>query len=394
MLYLTVALARGNRKPTPGDVRLTVAVLVLGTLGYLIPGELKWGLGRFLLESAAALPLLWRQRFPIEASLASGAVTLLITAIVHPAQPFPYAVLVCDYTIGSELRGVARNLMIALFLTGNVVAEILHKQLGHPEDFFITFFLSSSAILLGVLASTQRAYTRVLEERAAVLEKDRESALQKAAAEERARIARDMHDVVGHAVALMVVQAEAGPLYLRSQPDKAEAAFDAISVAGRDALAQLRRLLGVLKVEGDSTAARAPQPTLGSLPELVDRVRQGGLDVAFSETGTSLPLAGDAETAVFRLVQEALTNTIKHAGATRAEVLLEWASDGLRIAVSDNGRGAQSVSRGDPDELSGSGGHGLIGLRERLAAVGGTLSVEPSTPGSGFTLAARIPAGA
>jgi signal transduction histidine kinase len=192
----------------------------------------------------------------------------------------------------------------------------------------------------------------------------------------------------------MVVQAEAGPLYLTSQPEKAEAAFDAISLAGRDALAQLRRLLGVLKVEGDSASVRAPQPTLGSLPELLERVRQGGLEIAFSETGTSLPLPGDAETAVFRLVQEALTNTIKHADASRAEIALDWTEEGLHVAVSDNGRGAPAVSSGDTDALTQGGGHGLIGLRERLAAVGGTLSISPTVSGSGFTLTARIPAGA
>jgi signal transduction histidine kinase len=357
--------------------------------------NIRFGTGRYLLEASSALPLLWRRRHPLPVACLTGTITLIITATVHPAQPFPYAVLVANYTIGSELGGLIRRVMIVVFLTGDVVAEFLHGQQSRADDYFITFLTSITAMMLGVLTQTQRAYAQAHEDRAAALERDREGEIARAAAAERARIARDMHDVVGHAVALMVVQAEAGPLYLHSEPAKAEAAFDAISATGRDAMSQLRRLLGVLKPEDEAGAAeaakRAPQPTLAMLDELVEHVRAGGLAVALTSAGTPIPLPADAETAAYRVVQEALTNTLKHADASCSDVHLEWSGNALRVTVADDGRGcARDTARG---ERGPSTGHGLVGLRERLAAVGGTLGFPaPRTGSSGFTLTAVIPA--
>jgi signal transduction histidine kinase len=205
---------------------------------------------------------------------------------------------------------------------------------------------------------------------------------------ERARIARDMHDVVGHAVALMVVQAEAGPLLVRTKPERAEAAFEAISAAGRDAMAQLRGLLGTLHRDRDGgrDGGREPLPTLADLDDLVHRVRKAGLQVRLEQTGTATPLSPGAETAAYRVVQEALTNTLKHARASRAEVRLRWAPTALEITVADNGRGVA-------DGAADGGGHGLTGLRERLAPVGGALSWTSPPDTGGFALTAVIPSG-
>jgi signal transduction histidine kinase len=384
------------RAPLPGDVRLTAAILAIIAFPYAVPVlDIRWGAGRFLLESASALPLMWRRQYPKTAVQLTGTITLAITATIHPAQPFPYAVLAAEYTIGSETRGRARQVLVALFVCGSVLAEVLHGRATNTSDYFLTFLTGITALLLGVLMQTQRAYVTALEERAAAMERDREAEIERAAAAERARIARDMHDVVGHAVALMVVQAEAGPLLVRARPEKAEAAFDAISAAGRDAMAQLRRLLGVLKQE-DGTALRAPQPTLAMLEDLVAGVRHDELAVTLARKGTPFALAADAEAATYRVVQEALTNTLRHAGASRADVL-EWSADALRITVTDDGRGAGSPTAesggGGGDAGAGDGGgHGLVGLRERLAAVGGSLSFPVPAGGIGFTLAAAIPA--
>ena len=360
--------------PRRADVLVVVIVLVLNAGTYLIPGVLPWGPWRFLLESATIVSLLWRETYPVMTALVTGSLTLVVTATVHPAQPFPYAVLVVEYTIGAVLRGRTRATMVAVYMAGNVVAEFLHKQMGNPGDFFITFTLSMTSLFLGVLMQSERDSLSVRADRALRAE--------------RARIARDMHDVVGHAVALMVVQAEAGPLLVRDKPERAEAAFEAISAAGRDAMTQLRGLLGTLHQDAGNrggAAGRDPLPTLADLEDLVHRVRRAGLQVRVEQTGSAAALSSGAETAAYRVVQEALTNTLKHARASRAEVRLAWSPAALEITVADNGRGAAGAS------VEGAG-HGLTGLRERLAPVGGALSWT-SPPGTGgFALTATIPA--
>jgi signal transduction histidine kinase len=385
VLSRTVALAgRGRRSPHPDDVRLTAAVLVGISVPYLVPHGLPWGMWRYFLECASALPLIWRRRYPIPVAMACGGLSLVIAASIKPSQPLAYAPLISLYTIGSECTGRARTVMGILYFLGTVLGEVLHHNGKNGFQLVFSFATSITMFLLGVLMQTQRAYASSLEERARILERDRAAELERAAAAERARIARDMHDVVGHAVALMVVQAEAGPLLVRSKPEKAEAAFDAISEVGRDAMAQLRRLLGVLK-QDDYPAARAPQPTVASIDALVEQVRRGGLEVSLTHSGSPIPLAADAEAAAYRVVQEALTNTIKHAAADKAEVCLDWSADSLGITVVDDGRGVMSGAEAVD-------GQGLVGLRERLAAVGGSLSVRSPLGSSGFALAAYIPA--
>ncbi|MFL6110744.1 MAG: sensor histidine kinase [Catenulispora sp.] len=364
----------GLRPPRRNDLLVTGIILLLNTGGYLLPGVLPWGPGRFALESAAVLPLIWRETYPVYSALVTGAITLTVTTIVHPAQPFPYAVLASQYTIGSALRGRARVAMIGIFTAGNVLAEALHNQLDNPEDFFITFALSLAAIFLGVLMQSERDGSAAAAERAARAE--------------RARIARDMHDVVGHAVALMVVQAEAGPLLVRDRPERAEAAFEAISAAGRDAMTQLRGLLGVLQQDGGGR--RDPLPSLAGLDELVRRVRKAGLHVDVAATGTPTTLSPGAETAAYRVVQEALTNALKHARASRADVRLAWSPQALEITVADDGRGTEH-SAADGGTGPAHHGYGLAGLRERLAPIGGRLSWTSPPGAGGFALTAYIP---
>ncbi|WP_344656616.1 sensor histidine kinase [Catenulispora subtropica] len=375
MLSTAASRIRGFRlrPPRRADVLLTLIILGLNTGGYLLPGVIPFGPWRLALEASAILPLLWRETYPVLSALVVGGMTLLVTSIVHPAQPFPYSVLVTQYTIGSVLRARTRVVMVGLFTAGNILAEILHKQTGNPEDFFVTFTLSLTSISLGLLTQSERDSAEVLADRAA--------------AAERARIARDMHDVVGHAVALMVVQAEAGPLFVRSDPERAETAFDAISAAGRDAMTQLRALLGVL--QRDDADRRDPVPTLAGLDDLVRRVRAAGLPVALEATGTPSALSPGAEAAAYRVVQEALTNTLKHARASRADVLLAWSPEALEITVADDGRGPAHGGAGNSH--GGHGGHGLNGLRERLAPVGGRLSWSSPPDAGGFALTAYIP---
>jgi signal transduction histidine kinase len=193
-----------------------------------------------------------------------------------------------------------------------------------------------------------------------------------------------MHDILAHAVSLMVVQAEAGPVVVRSDPARAEAAFDAIAATGRDAMTQLRRILGVLKEEqGGASSRRLPQPGVAALGELVHQVAEStGLRTKLRVSGEPRPLPADTEVAAYRVVQEALTNTVKHAYASSAVVELDWTEDALTLTVTDDGRGPAAGA---------DGGHGLIGIRERAAACGGVADAGRG-PDGGFRVVVRLPA--
>ena len=234
---------------------------------------------------------------------------------------------------------------------------------------------NTGAYALGTGARARRDRIAMLEERARRLAQAHDAAV----ARERERIAREMHDVLAHSVSLIVVQAEAGPVVVRSDPDKAEAAFDAIAATGRDALGQLRRTLGVLRSDGP---ARQPQPDLDDLPALVDQARRAGLEASLSERGDRRPVPAELALAAYRVVQESLTNTVRHAGARRVRVRLDWRQAALHVEVSDDGHGPA------PD---GHPGHGLVGMRERVTACGGDLRTGVGDGGVGFRVAAALP---
>jgi signal transduction histidine kinase len=203
--------------------------------------------------------------------------------------------------------------------------------------------------------------------------------------DERARIAREMHDVVAHSLSVIVSQAQGGAYVAGSQPERAARALETIAETGREALADMRGLLGVLRADPDAAAPAPedPQPGLADLPELVARVRAAGLPVELTETGTPRRLGAATGLAAYRLVQESLTNTLKHGGpAARAEVRLQWTDEELAVTVTDDGDGPAST---------GAGGQGLVGMRERAAVVGGRAEAGPR-PGGGFAVTARFPA--
>ncbi|MEU8350998.1 sensor histidine kinase, partial [Streptomyces sp. NPDC048845] len=237
---------------------------------------------------------------------------------------------------------------------------------------------------------TRRAYYAQLEERAARLEKEREAQAKMAVAAERARIARELHDVVAHNVSVMVVQADGAAYVLDSSPEQTKQALETISGTGRKALAEMRRLLGVLRTgETTESGEYVPQPDVGQLDDLVEQVRGAGLPVDYQVSGSPRPLASGVELTVYRIVQEALTNTRKHGGPNvGATVRLAYQDGELELLVEDDGRGAQRelYEEGGTDGL----GHGLIGMRERVGMVGGSLDAGPR-PGGGFRISAVLP---
>jgi signal transduction histidine kinase len=202
-----------------------------------------------------------------------------------------------------------------------------------------------------------------------------------AAMGERARIARDLHDVVAHHVSAIAVQAESARLTTEDLPDEGRAHFQAIGQTARDALTEMRRLLGVLREDASAGAARDPQPSLVRLNELVETARAAGTPVRLTLAGTVVTLPPGVDLCAYRILQEALTNVRRHAPGAAVEVLLEYTPDALRLRVSDDGPGAVSP---DLD------GHGLLGMRERAIMVGGTLSAGPAD-GGGFAVEAELP---
>lgn len=235
-----------------------------------------------------------------------------------------------------------------------------------------------------------------VEERAERLERERDAEAQRAVLEERTRIARDLHDVVAHGMSVMVVQAGAARRTLaHDDTDRATEALRNIEATGRGALEEMRRLVGVLRAsatdDGDGSDGsadgagppRLPQPGIGDLDDLVTHCREAGLDVTLRVEGDRRELPSGLELVVYRIAQEALTNTIRHAGPARAEVRLGYGSDHLELGVTDDGRGAATSPRAEP-------GHGLAGMRERVALYGGTITVGPQR-GGGFRVLARLP---
>ncbi|WP_109781651.1 sensor histidine kinase [Streptomyces sp. CG 926] len=331
----------------------------------------------YAMTTAAVLPLAWRRRAPVgvlAAILVIGGIYQV--AVDGPGQPLPYAGLIAFYTVAVQCTSRVRAAVVLASLA--VVALSMRWETGTARELLFTLFVSAAAYALGRLQHTRQAYTAAVEARAVELERVNRIEAEQAAARERARIAREMHDILSHAVSIMIVQAEAGPVAVRRAPERAEAAFEAIAETGRDAMAQLRAMLGVLR--SDEAAPRSPQPGIAGLAELVDRVRAGGLRVSYERTGAVRELPAALEATVHRVVQEALTNVVKHAGAAAADVTLVHGPGTLTVTVTDDGRGPGGAP----------GGHGLIGIRERAAAHGGTAWTGPGPGGRGFSVRVEL----
>jgi signal transduction histidine kinase len=339
-----------------------------------------------------------RRRAPVAAfatAVVAGAWQVLAASVATQGarQPGPIpadiALLILLYTVAAYRP---RRFSVPALLTcigGSLVAALVWLpvpgRVGLAERLFVAVFLfggiSLACWVLGDSMRYRRGYYTALEEKATRLEAEREAQAKVAAAAERARIARELHDVVAHHVSVMVVQADGASYVLRSDPDRAQSALAAVSATGRQALTELRRLLGVLRSEGQQ-AELAPVPGLGELRELLDQARAAGLEVSYTLAGTPRDLPEGAELAAYRVVQESLTNTRKHAGlAATAAVTLSYEHDGVIVQVTDDGMAAPT---GEP------AGHGLAGMRERIEMYGGSVTAG-RLPGGGFRVRAWLP---
>ncbi|MEU3347049.1 sensor histidine kinase [Streptomyces sp. NPDC006700] len=336
-----------------------------------------------------------RRRMPEKMLLLAGAAGAAQLVLDVEAMAADFAMLVIVYTVAAIGARWASRFALAGGLCAATLAQIRWPQhdasaLGNVAIAVFQTVPFALAWVLGDSMRTRRAYFAQLEERAARLEKEREAQAKVAVAAERARIARELHDVVAHNVSVMVVQADGAAYVLDATPDQARKALETISSTGRQALAEMRRLLGVLRTgEHQEGGEYVPQPDVGQIEDLVEQCRGSGLPVDFRIEGTPRPLPSGVELTAYRIVQEALTNTRKHGGPNAgASVRLVYFDDGLGLLVEDDGKGA-------PHELYEEGGadgrgHGLIGMRERIGMVGGTLDAGPR-PGGGFRISALLP---
>ena len=273
-----------------------------------------------------------------------------------------------------------RTLVLALVMVG---ATRLTTGGGGPSTAAAVDGLGLfTPYLLGRFVRRRNAHARSEEARAAAAGRQRERAAPRAAAAERARIARELHDVIAHNVSVMVIQAGGARLVLDTDVDRAEASLRAVEQAGNEALAEMRRLLGLLGE--DEPRALAPQPGLHDLPVLIAGARTAGLDTTLRTDGDALPVSPALDLCAYRVVQEALTNAIKYAAPARADVTVRWRTDQLELEVLDSGGNGTGRAPG--------GGHGLIGMRERVTMHGGTLE-HGRTAAGGFEVRALIPVG-
>jgi len=328
------------------------------------------------------LPLLARRRFPfagpVSVWLVSVALSLVDGRLVVSPRGLFAAGLVAAFLLGNAADALRARVGLGVVLGAS--ALLVYRNPDHTAGELAFVPITFAVGWLAGFALRERAQEAdAAEERAAQAERERETAVRLAAAEERARIARELHDIVAHAVSVMVLQAGA----VRHQlPEGLEErnALEAVEQTGRSALAEMRRLLGAFRRENDDLEL-APQPSLAALGSLVEEVGRAGLPVRLQVEGEPFPLPPAIDLSAYRIVQEGLTNALKHAGAAQAHVLLRYDPGELRIEVRDDGAGAPVG-----DGL----GHGLVGVRERVKIYGGEMTAGPVAEG-GFVLATRLP---
>lgn len=372
-----------SRHPFVADGVIALCLLVVGVRTVVA--------GDFVLTRVFAVllctPLVLRRRYPLAVFgfLCAAAMAQWVLGSLLVADA---ALLVALYTVAAHC---GRRLALAAagvleVGVGLAVAQWWHQARGVPSFVFLTG-MAVAAFVLGVNMRTRRAYLTSLVDRAVRAEHERDQQSQIAAAGERARIAREMHDIIAHNLSVMIALADGADFAVRAGSPRAQEAAAQVSATGRQALAEMHRLLGVLR-GGEPAVSRAPQPGIAQLDDLVAQVRSAGLPTSLTVSGQPFGLPSTAQLAVYRVVQEALTNVLKHADApTEAGVRLSYVEPSLKLVVWDDGR------TGDRTAADATPGHGLAGMRERAAMFGGEVLAGPRA-GGGWQVSVRLDVGA
>lgn len=373
-----------RRHPLLADTVLMLGVVLLVGFRRAEPGELRHV--PLLLGVLLVLPLIWRRHAPLTVFGVMAAVAA-VQWLVARAEIADVALLIALYTVAANRGRWAALAAWGVLELGVVLAVAKWAEQGRLSGFVFLSGMATAAFVLGRNVRTRRAYLASLEDRARRAEHERDQQLQLAAAAERARIAREMHDIVTHNLSVMIALADGAAFASRGNPLAAEGAARQVSATGRQALTEMHRLLGVLRdgpADGQEPM-RAPQPGIEQLDILVAQVRSAGLPTSLTVTGTPFPVALTAQLAVYRVVQEALTNVLKHAETpTTARVRLRYADPLVEVEIDDDGRGSP------PHPVTN--GHGLGGMAERVAMFDGRVRAGPRT-GGGWRVHAELDSG-
>jgi len=373
-----------NLRPRRWDA-ISAAVVVLLVVPEL--GPRHGGVTEAAFDVAFAIPLLWRSRWPFPVFLVTAAIAF-VQWLVGVRVLGDVALLVALYTVASREETGPVLAAAAILEVGVILALTRWFHDAHIRSFVGLTGLVAAAAVLGRNVRNRRRLLESLQERAARLELERDQQGKLAAAAERARIARELHDVVAHNLTVMIALSDGAAYSLPEAPDQAREALDTASHTGREALAEMRRLLGVLRAQDEASAPdRDPQPGVPQIDALVEQVRAAGLPVSYRVSPGARALPEGIQLALYRIVQEALTNTLKHAGlSATAEVELIASDSDVRVSVIDTGTRPPTTPAG----MNGNGGSGLRGMRERAAVYGGVVDAGPR-PQGGWLVAARLP---
>jgi signal transduction histidine kinase len=393
------------RHPAPWAIDGAVAVVLLAFMvGQLalqekpLPGQQATTPIAYVLVVLIAAPYVTHRRWP----LPSLAVCLAALLLYAPGRYYAYPGLVLFAMVfGITLHGTRRQSLVALISCAAAMAVAIGLQPGVVGS-YVTWVESELGIAVAwIVAETlrnRRARWAELNARAERLEREREAEARRAVAEERLRIARELHDVVAHSMSVIAVQSAVGGHVMDTQPEEARQALAAIESTSRSALTEMRRLLGVLRQDGEPAGSLAPAPGLADLTPLVAQVEEAGLRVWVQAEGERGPVPPGVDLSAYRIIQEALTNVIKHAAAATACVKVTYEKGSVALEITDDGPGRKDGKRGaeadgpraDAVTPPFSTGHGIIGMRERVAVFGGEFAAGPR-PGGGFRVFARLP---
>jgi signal transduction histidine kinase len=383
-----------RRRGTLFDVLVAAGVAGLTGLGIFMRETPS---NRMVLGYLMAVAILFRRRWPLSTMAAVATFALLQVVAFPPVNdplPFDLAVLIAMYSAVKYGRSMVDAYLSAAVVAIGIVIEV-SRHFG-PNWYALALFyvgVCGGVWLMAYTMRNRRLYVATLEERAATLERERDHLARIAAADERASIARELHDVVAHSLSVMIVQADGGTYAFDRDPEQARRALSTVAETGRDALDDMRRLVAVLRSDTAPSATASPRNsddrrriTLDQLDALAERARSAGLAVALVEQGARPSLPAAVELTVYRIVQEALTNVLRHAGTGAAvELCLSYEPESVSLSVVDDGGGLVPV--GVPAQA----GHGLVGMRERITVHGGHFAAGPR-PDGGWRVTATVPA--
>ncbi len=370
------------------DAVLTAVLVVLGFVSTSGRGTIAKADFRardalnVILILAATLPFLVRRRAPLLVLVVTATAVVLISGRGYNEGLTPLFVMLAAGSLAANSTSVQTGIGATVVFAELVALYFFSEANFTAANLAANLAFFTAVFMIGVTIKSRRQRVEALEQRALAVEREQEEESRRAVADERLRIARELHDVVAHSMGVIAVQAGVGEHVIDTDPAEAKRALQAISDVSRSTLAEIRRMLGVLREGEDGAANYSPAPGLDELDRLTRELDGVGLPVDVSFEGTRVELPRGVDLTAYRIVQEALTNVLKHAGPARASVLVRYEPGEVRVEITDDGRGVNGRSNG--------GGHGLVGMRERVAVYGGTLETGPRV-GGGFRVAASLP---